>query len=143
MSGIFALKTNTAKENNGIPVTLDDQPNEDGTVPTFILSRMGKGNKAYSKALETATRPFRRQMELGTMKNDVAEKLFRQVFADSIVKGWENVQDEQGVVIPFSSANVLSLIEKEGMDDLYQLLQQEASLAANFRDNALEAEAKN
>lgn len=142
MSGLHKqFKTNSAKETEGVKIEFPEAQNDDGTIPTFIISRMGKSNKAYSKALEAATRPYRRQVELGTMKNDVAEKLFLNVFVDTILRGWENVQDESGEAIPYSKDSAIALLEELG--DVYDRLQEEAKISSNFRDSALEDEAKN
>lgn len=135
------FKTSSLKENEGVKIEFVEAMNEDNTVPTFIISRMGKSNKIYSKALEAATRPYRRQVELGTMKNEVAENLFMGVFVDTILKGWVNVQDEKGKEIPFSKEAAISLLTE--LPDVYERLQDEAKLSANFRDDALEGEAKN
>lgn len=144
MSGLRKhFKTNSTKEAEGVEIELPEATNEDGTVPVFILSRMGKSNKAYSKALEAATRPYRRQVELGTMKNEVAEELFKGVFVNTVLRGWRHVQDDNGNELPFTRENALALLNEEGMEDLYDRLQQEAGMSANFRDTALEAESGN
>lgn len=142
MSGLFKqFKTNEDLEVNGVKIEFHEAINEDGTVPTFIISRMGKANKAYTKALEAATRPYRRQIELGTMKNEVAEKLFKSVFIDTVLKGWENVRDEKDDALEFSKESALGLLE--ALPDVYERLQEEAKISSNFRDEAIEAEAKN
>ena len=102
---------------------------------------MGKTNKRYSKALEAATRPYRRQIELGTMNNDTAETLFLGVFVDTVLKGWENVKDANGNELPFNKQNAVKLLTD--LPDVYDRLQEEAKLSANFRDVALEDEVKN
>lgn len=142
MSGLHKqFKTNPAKESEGVEIEFPEAQNDDGSIPTFIISRMGKSNKAYSKSLEAATRPYRRQVELGTMKNEVAEGLFMGVFVDTILRGWKNVQDENGQPIAYSKDAATALLNE--LPDVYERLQEEAKLSANFRDSALEAEAKN
>lgn len=142
MSGLHKqFKTNSAKESEGVEIEFPEAQNDDGSIPTFIISRMGKSNKAYSKSLEAATRPYRRQVELGTMKNEVAEGLFMGVFVDTILKGWKNVQGENGEAIAFSKDAATALLNE--LPDVYERLQEEAKLSANFRDSALESEAKN
>lgn len=142
MSGLHKqFKTNSAKESEGVEIEFPEAQNDDGSIPTFIISRMGKSNKAYSKSLEAATRPYRRQVELGTMKNEVAEGLFMGVFVDTILRGWKNVQDENGQPIAYSKDAATALLNE--LPDVYERLQEEAKLSANFRDSALDAEAKN
>ena len=89
MSLYKQFATNSEKEMEGVEVQMTEAENEDGSIPTFVVSRMGKSNKRYSKALEAATRPYRRQIELGTMNNDKAEEIFMGVFVDTVLKGWE------------------------------------------------------
>ncbi len=141
MSLFKQFKTNSDKETNGVEIEFPEAQNEDGTIPIFILSRMGRSNKRYSKALEASTRPYRRQVELGTLKNEIAEGLFVNVFCDTVLKGWKNVQDENGVEIPYSKEAAVKLMND--LPDVYDRLQEEAKLAANFRDFSLEDESKN
>ena len=102
---------------------------------------MGKSNKRYSKALEAATRPYRRQIELGTMNNDKAEEIFLGVFVDTVLKGWKNVRDETGADMPFTKQTATKLFKD--LPEVYERLQEEAKLSANFREASLEEEAKN
>lgn len=142
MSGLFKqYKTDSIKETEGVEIEFPEAQNDDGSVPTFLISRMGKSNRAYSKALEAATRPYRRQVELGTMKNEVAEALFLNVFCDTVLKGWRNVMDEKGKAIGFSKDTAVELMT--ALPDVYERLQEEAKLAANFRESVLDDEAKN
>lgn len=141
MSLYKQFATNTEKEIEGIEVQMTEAENEDGSIPTFVVSRMGKSNKRYSKALEAATRPYRRQIELGTMNNDKAEEIFLGVFVDTVLKGWKNVRDESGADMPFTKQTATKLFKD--LPEVYERLQEEAKLSANFREASLEEEAKN
>lgn len=141
MSLYKQFATNTDKEIEGIEVQMTEAENEDGSIPTFVVSRMGKSNKRYSKALEAATRPYRRQIELGTMNNDKAEEIFMGVFVDTVLKGWKNVRDENGAELPFNKQSATKLFKD--LPEVYERLQEEAKLSANFREASLEEEAKN
>lgn len=133
----FAI--NRSKENDGVEIQYG--PNADGSIPTFIISRMGKSNKKYTKALEAATRPYRRQIELGTLSNEVADSLFMPVFVDTVLKGWQNVKDRNENDLVFNRASALQLLGE--LPELYDDLQEKAKSAALFRDESLEDEAKN
>ena len=141
MSLYKQFATNTEKEIEGIEVQMTEAENNDGSIPTFVVSRMGKSNKRYSKALEAATRPYRRQIELGTMNNDKAEEIFLGVFVDTVLKGWKNVRDESGADMPFTKQTATKLFKD--LPEVYERLQEEAKLSANFREASLEEEAKN
>lgn len=139
MSLFKQFATNKEAEQDGIWV--DFGPNEDGTVPGFKIARAGKSNKKWTKAVERATKPHRRQMDLGTLDNVIAEKLMLGVFVDSILIDWRNVQDKDGKEIKLSKESATALFE--ALPELYDELSTNASKAAMFRDEALENEAKN
>jgi hypothetical protein len=141
MSLYKQFATNSEKEIEGVEIEMVEAENDDKTIPTFIISRMGKSNKRYSKALEAATRPYRRQIELGTMNNDKAEEIFLGVFVDTVLKGWKNVRDESGADMPFTKQTATKLFKD--LPEVYERLQEEAKLSANFREASLEEEAKN
>lgn len=142
MSGLFkAYKTDAVAEVDGVDIEFFDAQNEDGTIPTFKVSRLGKSNKKYTKALEVATRPYRRQIELGVLKPEVSEKIFLDVFCTTILIGWNNVIGEDGTPLKYSKDNAIKLMT--ALPDLYERIQSEASIASNFRDASLEEESKN
>ena len=141
--------TNSAKEIEGVEIQYG--PNKDGSVPTFHISRASKSNKAYTKALEKGTRPYRRQIELGTMNNETAEALFMTVFIQTVLKGWQNVQvrkigaDGKPTAefenLDFNETNARRLFLE--LPELYEDLQEKSKQASLFRDESLEDEAKN
>lgn len=139
MSLFDQFQTNAEKEIEGVPVQY--APNKDGTVPTFYLSRMGKTNKKYSKALDKATKPYQRQLKLGTLDNATADDLFMGVFAKTVLKGWENVNGRDGKPLTFTVENAVELFKL--LPDLYDDLTEKASSAALFREEANEEDAGN
>ena len=140
--GLYSqFKTSSQKELDGIAIEFPEAQNEDGSIPTFVISRMGRSNKAYAKALEAETRPFRRQVELGTMKNEVAEEIFLRVFVGNVLKGWQHVEDQNGEPLAFNKENAIKLLTD--LPDVYDRLQEEAKIAANFRDTSIDAESGN
>jgi hypothetical protein len=132
-------KTDVVKEQNGIPVEFD--ANDDGSIPKFYIARMGGGNEEYLKAFERETKPHRRQMELGTLNPNVDREIYRKIFVSAVLKGWENVQNEKGELIPYTEENALALLRE--LPDLQKELSQQAANIDNFRQEALQAEAKN
>jgi hypothetical protein len=131
--------TDPNKESNGAEVPFE--ANEDGTIPTFIVSRIGDTNKEYMKSLRAATKPFQRQIDTGTLPADKDAAIFMEVFVSSILKGWSNVQDENGVNLPFTKSNAEKLFSD--LPDVFKELQKQASTAALFRKTVLEDQAKN
>lgn len=139
MSLYAQYATDKKAEKQGVWV--DFGQNEDGSVIKFKISRMSKTNKKYTKRLEAQTKPFRRAIELETMDDALAEKIFMEVFVDTILLDWQNVNDRDGKPLKFSKENAMKLLEE--LTDLYEDLQEKAKKASLFREEALDEEAKN
>ena len=131
--------TDSDKEINGAEIPFE--ANEDGTIPTFIVSRIGDTNKEYMKSLRAATKPFQRQIDTGTLPAEKDAAIFMEVFISTILKGWFNVQDENGLNLPFNKVNAEKLFTD--LPDVFKELQTQASSAALFRKTILEDQAKN
>lgn len=140
MSIFEQFGTDAAKENDGVKVPAGTL-NKDGTEPTFIVSRMSKSNKRYSKELDRVSKPYRRMIDSGQMPAATSEKLMLEVFCSTVLLGWENVQDTEGKQIPYSKEKAIEIMTK--LPDLYLFLQTEANSAARFREEVKEDEAKN
>lgn len=134
-----AYKTDVNKEVNGVEVQLP--ANDDGTTPVILVSRLGGANKQYARAIEHAQKPYRRQIQLGTMDKELHEKLVLEVFASHIIKGWSNVQDETNTVIPYTTANAVKLLTD--LPALYDELFNQSNSIESFRSETMEADAKN
>lgn len=141
MSLYKQFKTNSNLETDGIEVKFEEAANKDGTIPTLIIARSGGSNKAYSKCLDTKTRPHRRQMEGKNLKVEIAEAILMDVFIETILKGWKFIFDENGNELAFNKENAKKLLQD--LPDVYERCQEEAKDAANFRVSSLEDEAKN
>ncbi len=146
MSLSSQYKTNQTKAIEGVAITFPS--NEDGTVPTFYVSRMNDSNPQYAAKLAAVTKPFKRQIDAGTLPQEKAKELTKDVFTSTVLKGWENIpmSDVTGVgsdtgYASFSKATALQLFEN--LPDLYSELVTEASGIARFLADELEAEAKN
>lgn len=139
MSLYKTYQTNNELENKGVELLYG--VNDDNTEIKFFVARAGKSNKAYQKALEVTFKPHRRSMQLGTLSEDTASKLMLEVFATTVLKGWENVQDENGKEMAFNKENAIKLLTD--LPELYDDLSEKANNVANFRDESREEDAKN
>ena len=140
MSNLFKqFQTDPEKEKDGIEVQY--APNDDGTVPTFRIARRANFNVKYRKALENATRPVRRLIELGSLDPAKDREIMMNVFITAILLGWKDVQDKDGKVIPYNQANALLLFKT--LPDLYEDLNEQAGKASLFREESLESDSKN
>lgn len=139
MSLYKAFETNEELENKGVEITVAE--NGDGTPIKFFVARAGKSNKKYQKALEVTFKPYRRQMQLNTMAEETATALMIEVFATTVLKGWENVRDKEDKPLTYSKENAVKLLTD--LPELYDTLTAFANDVANFRDETLAEDAKN
>lgn len=139
MSLFDQFETNAVKETEGVDVQY--APNKDKTVPTFTISRMGKTNKRYSKMLEKVSKPYARQLQLGTLAEETAEAMFMGVFVKTVLMGWSNVRGKDGKDLEFTPDNALMVFK--ALPELYDDLQDKAKSAALFRAETNEDDAGN
>ena len=103
MSLYAAYKTDTSRENLG--ARIEKGSNEDGTKIVFIVARTGKTNTSYKLASERAFKPHKAAIKAGNLSNETAEALLLDLFCGDLLKGWENVRDEDGKELPFTVDN--------------------------------------
>lgn len=105
------------------------------------IARAGGANKAFSKALEKATRPHRKAIQSGFLDNATADRIYRGVFVDTVLLGWENVEGPDGKPMTFNKENALQLFTD--LPDLFADLREQASNVALYREEVAEADLGN
>lgn len=141
MSLYKTFKTNEQKEIDGVPIEINEARNDDGTVPTFFVARQSRRNKKFAKTMKEISKPHQEAMDKGTLSDEVGADLLRTAFIRGCLRGWLNVLDEQGNLVPFNEETAEKLFVD--LPDLFDQLQSESSNIANYRAYSLEAEAKN
>ena len=141
MTSLFAqFKTDPELERKGILIEYGFN-DRTGAPIAFRIARAGGGNAQFQKRLEADMKPYRRQIQTDTLDNKVAERILRKVFAETVVLGWENVDDENGAELPFTVENCVALFEK--LPDLFKDLQEQAQKSALYRATIRETDAGN
>jgi hypothetical protein len=135
------FKTDTAAEQKGVVLEYPHLANDDGSVPSVRIARAGGSNDAYLKCIDVKFKPHRRAIQNGTLPRKIWEKLTREAFAETVVIGWENVQDETGKSITFSKDAALKLLED--LPELFKDIQEQSSDIALYRADVQEMSAKN
>lgn len=135
-----------SKVENGVAFELP--MNDDGTTPTLFVSRMSTSNQKYRKIAEKEMRPFRRQIELGTMDGDKMMPVTIRIFCKALMTGWSNIllSDVTGVetdegYAEFTVDNAITLFT--ALPELFEEVAGFAGNMANFRADELDAAAKN
>jgi hypothetical protein len=128
------FKTSEKHEIEGITLDLDD-------AGKFKLKRAGGRNVQFIKQFSSRTRPYRRQIQTDTMNEAKARQIMAEVFASTVVLGWENVTGPDGEPLLFSYANCVKLLTD--LPELFSEIQATAQDAALFRETVREEDAKN
>ena len=129
MSGLYsAFKTNDGLETQGVWV---DYATGGEKPARFRIARAGGSNRKYGRILDAKTKPVRRLMEIGALDDVVSDRLHAEVYAESVILGWEDVTDEQGADLPFTKENCVKLLLD--LPDLFRDLRSMATSLALFR----------
>lgn len=139
MSLYKQFKTDNSLEKEGI--VLEYGENSKGKPIAIRIARAGGANKAYEKRMEIRVKPYRRQIQNETMESALVERIVKEVYAETVVIGWENVEDENGNPMEFSVENCIKLFDD--LPDLFRDIQEQSQRAALFRAEVREADAKN
>lgn len=122
-------------------ILLEYGENSDGTMIALRIARAGGSNKRYERRLEKAFKPYRRQIQAGTADEKVLRRALIEVFAETVVLGWENVHDENGEPLPFTKDNCVKLFND--LPDFFDDVRDAASSYDLFRQDEMEVDAKN
>lgn len=134
MSLYKQFETSSKHETDG--VTLDF-----GDAGKFRIARAGGANKAYLKAIEKLSRKYRRQIALDCLPEAKARRLFIEIYAETVMLGWEGVKDKDGNELPFTRENVVKVFTD--LPDFFREIQVEASNLALYREEIDAQDAKN
>lgn len=107
----------------------------------ILVARAGGSNIAFQRILAAKLKPYRRQIEMGTMDEGQAKRLLAETYAESVVLDWEGVTDETGTPLEFSKDNVVKILID--LPDLFRDIQDQAGSLAVFRAQGVQEVAKN
>lgn len=108
------------------------------------VARAGGANKKYNRVLEAVSKPYRRAIANGTLPNDKANEILKEVYAKAVVLDWggDGMVDVDGITpLQFSAANCLALFNR--LPDLFDDVKAQAESFVNFKIEDAEADAKN
>lgn len=134
MSLYKQFKTDEQVEKQGLTLNFADGI-------SIVIARAGGSNDRYFKRMEVLTKPYRRQIEAGTADRKVLQAVIIEVFAETVLLGWENVTDEEGKPLEFNKLNAIKVLTD--LPDLFAEIQEQAGKSALFRLSLNEQDAKN
>lgn len=107
---------------------------------TIIVARAGGANRKFQSVLESKLRPYRAQLRVGAMDDDVALRLLAEAYADGVIIAWDGVKDRDGNALEFTKPNVVKLLLD--LPDLFVDIQQQSQLMTNFIAESRDEDAK-
>lgn len=110
------------------------------------ITRAGATNDRFKKLMEAKMKPHRRAMANDTMDNKVADRVTREVWAESIVLGWDsalgpNVIPYQGAGFPFNVDNCIKLFTD--LPDLFIDVREQSMKMGLFLEDTADADTGN
>ena len=107
----------------------------------FKVARIGTNESAYGKLLRQKTKHLRRKIETDTMDFDVLSKIMMDVFVQTSLLDWKNVNGSDGKAIDFNRDNALELMRR--LPDLFDDLHTQAQALSTFQKEAVDKDSKN
>jgi hypothetical protein len=146
MSLSRSYQTDSVKEQNGIRIKM--APNDDGSIPTFVISRSSRANPKYLAAAARIMGPYKTLAAKGAIPTATFAKLQRQIFIEGALISWENIlksdvsgNSESDGFADYNETNAETLFER--LPELYFELSEKSADLSNYLAEALEADAKN
>lgn len=134
MAKISSVKADPVKAESGVWVDY-----EAGI--RLKIARMN--NPAFEAFVRAKQRPKIRGFRANKATDDELNELTREAVARHVLVGWENVEDDDGNLIPYSPEKSLEFLKDPALSDLYQFVVLQASDAAAYRAEATEEAVKN
>jgi hypothetical protein len=117
----------------------------------FLIARAGGANIAFAEAYKAKVKPFRRQIDMGTLSKAQDDQIMAELYAESIIKSVE-VKDEAGTwskgvptadgkVVAYSYDSVVTLLLD--LPDMFADLRAMATDTTKYLRQAEEADTKN
>lgn len=143
MSPLFkTFKADANLEKTGILLEYGTTKRDGKEVPVCIrIARAGGANSQFDKVMEHKTKPYKRLIQSDSLDKKVSERIMREVYAETVVLGWENVQNEEGEFLEYNTQNVISIFEQ--LPDLFTDVVTQSQKQSLFRAEVIEADAKN
>jgi len=115
------------------------------------IARAGGSNANFKKTFVALSKPYRFQIDNGTLSEAVSSEIMAKTYAESIIKNMEVATPEgfvagvpsetEGNILPYTKENVVNLLL--ALPDLFRDLQMMATTASNYKKAEEEEDEKN
>ncbi len=91
------------------------------------------GNPDYERVLTAASKPYRLQIQRGTLDPKIQDKLYIEVIAKTVLLDWGGLTDN-GAIVEYSVENAIAMLT--GYADFLEFIVAEANRLENFKIQA-------
>lgn len=106
---------------------------------SFIrVKRAGGSNNEFQKLLMKRMSPHKALLKNNLMPEEQAASILAEVYADSVIIGWENVTGPDGKPMEFTRENVIKLLID--LPDLFDAIREACTDHANFQQEMIQKE---
>lgn len=123
------FKTDEKVEKDG--VWIEYALGTDAPPARIKVARAGGSNSKYNRIFEAKAKPYRRQLAAGTLDEKTSTRIYAEVYADSVVLAWENINGPDGKPMEFTRDNIIKLFTD--LPELFDDVRAQASRIAAFR----------
>jgi hypothetical protein len=109
MAKLRNIKTSASKQNDGVWC-------EHPSGARFLIARAQ--NENAEKLTEKLKRPHLKEIRNGTVSTQVLATIGRKVAAETILLGWEGIEDDQGKEWTYSIDHALEILTEQEFQDL-------------------------
>lgn len=102
-----------------------------GDAGSIRIHRAGGANQRFKNYTTATLKPYTRQINTGTMDEDTSRKLTAQIYAKTVIVGWEGVCGPDGETLEFTEENVIKVLLD--LPELFEDIQRAAQDASLFR----------
>jgi len=134
-------------------IRTDERKIEEGVWVKYLddieLCIASTDNAAFVEHKNRLLRPHIRDMRAKQAVNDnaavadIVNEAIKPAVARDILRGWKNIQDDDGKDIPYAPQTALDFFRQPSMRDLYKFILEFATEVQNFRQELLEEAEKN
>lgn len=83
----------------------------------FLIAR--EGNPEYNEAMRVALRPHAEEARDSELTDQTFEELRKRVSSEHVVKGWRNMQDDEGNEIEYSPEKAYEILNDPAYEELW------------------------
>lgn len=102
-----------------------------GKLGTIRIHRAGGTNQRFKNYTRAKLAPYTRQINNNTLDEDVSRQLTADIYARTVIVGWEGVRGRDGRLLEFNYENCVRLLTD--LPELFDDIQKAAQDVSNFR----------